>query len=684
MYILRALLIVTFVSNMLFGSAYAAQETPVVDSLRNIVETSTDSEALVKAYSKLCWIQRSLDPEQAIIYGNKALQLVKKYPNLDSYKPRILNYLGVVNRNKGDYNYAMNYYLEALDCATKQADNIQIAYSNNNLGGVFTLKGDYLSAITYLKKALDYFSKENDLTGMSYVCVNLGNLYRHMGEYSDALDYFDQALDYKKAVNDTIGLAISMNLKAIVLYKMERFSDAKEIYQKLQVIYIHNRDQKGLGFIKYYLGLIAMEDNNMSLAIKYFNKAESINHSIVNIKGVADDQISKALAYAKIGDFKSALMWIEKGSKIANEIGDLETLRDAYKNYSEIYYLHKEYKKAYDFQVKYQETFMKYNDQLTKEKIAALRVNNELDKKKAKTNNLESRNALLEENASLDMEKIRYQKYALILLLVVIILIAIPFFIMVRKNNRKHDYNEELQQKNMELVDANKTREKFLSIIGHDLKNPFNSVLGLASLLVEEWDVLPDSEKKAIIYEIHNSGNSIYELMDNLLLWAKNQSKAIQLHPERFDINEYVIEVYEIFRSQANFKEIKIELNIGSQNNVYADPNMISTVIRNLLSNALKFTRRNGLIKIDVKNNNSEIEFAISDNGKGIPPEDLKRIIDEQDAYSTKGTVNETGTGLGLLVVQDFVKKNNGLFWVESLVNHGSTFRFTLPKEKGI
>jgi len=674
--------IIVFLLVIILGGIHAEVSLPIVDSLERLVEVSEDEETLVKAYSQLCWIQRSRDTESATQYGNKALQLINDNENFLKYKPQILNYLGVVNRNKGDYNYAMNYYLEALDIATKLGDNIQIAYSNNNLGGVYTLKGDYLNAISYLQKALDYFTRENDFAGMGYVCVNLRNLHRHMDEYKVALDYFNQAIEYKKNVQDTIGIAISMNLKAIVLFKSGEFSKAQKIYQQLQPIYIHNRDQKGLSFIKYYLGLIALKKKNYHQAVEYFENAEQINTSVGNKKGVGAALINKALALAYLGDFKNALNTIESGSIIANEIGDLEVQRDAYKNYSDIYYLMNDYKRAYIYLQKYQETFQKYNDQLTKDRIASLRVKNELDKKKDRTKYLEKRNALLEDNVKLDKEKIKYQRYFLILLVVAIIFIVIPFFVLIRKNIKKHDFNEELQQKNKELIEANQTREKFLSIIGHDLKNPFNSVLGLASLLVEEWDALPNTEKKTIVYEIHNSGNNIYELMDNLLLWAKNQSKTIKLHQQQFDINEYIIEVYEIFRSQANFKNIKIDLNIGQNNMVYADPNMISTVIRNLMSNALKFTRKEGLIQIELKNKDTEIEFAISDNGKGIPPEDLKRILDEQDAYSTKGTTNETGTGLGLLVVQDFVRKNNGLFWVESVVDSGSTFRFTLPKYK--
>ncbi len=170
--------------------------------------------------------------------------------------------------------------------------------------------------------------------------------------------------------------------------------------------------------------------------------------------------------------------------------------------------------------------------------------------------------------------------------------------------------------------------------------------------------------------------------MDNLLLWAKNQSNSIKIYKEEFDVNEHIIDVYELFRNQASFKEIKIILNIGDENMVYADTNMINTVIRNLMSNAIKFTRKGGKVEVDIKHTANELEFNVSDNGKGILPEDLKRILDDKSTHTTKGTANETGTGLGLLLVKEFIRQNNGVFWVDSKPGVGSRFCFTLPRSK--
>jgi signal transduction histidine kinase len=170
--------------------------------------------------------------------------------------------------------------------------------------------------------------------------------------------------------------------------------------------------------------------------------------------------------------------------------------------------------------------------------------------------------------------------------------------------------------------------------------------------------------------------------LDNLLIWSRTQTSSTKLIPESFDINETIGQISDIFRNQATYKQINVRLEISGIKKVYADPNMIATVIRNLFSNALKFTNENGQIEIRTVQKADIVEFSITDNGKGILPEDLKKIFEDKGHKTTKGTANETGSGLGLLLSKDFIQRNNGLIWVESKPGKGSSFIFTLPIDK--
>jgi len=666
---------------LVFTSLYSQSEktTPYVDSLEKVATHSVDTYTLIKTNALLCWLQRNRNPADAINYGNKALNLINQNPRYDSIRPEILNYLGVVNRNKGDYSAAMTYYFDALEAAEKDKNLIQIAYSNNNLGGLFTLKGDYNNAIKYMEKALLTFNLLRDYRGMGYVNINLGNLYRQNYEYETAIKYFDDAIELKKQVNDSVGITTALNLKALSQFENNNSEAAKKIYTQLQGLYEHNQDLRGLSMVKIYLGKIALEKKDYHSALKHFKNAYNYTKEVDFLQGQSITQTYIGFVYYHLGDREKAFDYLYNGLRIAKEIGDTESLITAYKHLAEVFKGIQDFKQAYNYQTLYNEEFQLKYDHEIRERLNALRINNELDKSDEVNRILADKNAEQSANIVHLNKMIWVYRIAMLIMIVLLVLFVYRIVLLYRRNKNKLNDNEELKKANFELQEANSLRERFLSIIGHDLKNPFNSVLGLTSLLVEEWESIPDSEKKYIINEVNGTGNTLYELMDNLLLWAKNQNEAIKIYKEVFDLNETIVDVYELFRNQASFKEIKLQMEIGETNMVLADPNMINTVVRNLVSNAIKFTRKGGKILIEVKELPDEVEFCITDNGKGILPDDLKRILDDKTSHSTKGTANETGTGLGLLLVKDFIKQNKGIFWVDSKPGVGSQFCFKLP-----
>ena len=283
------------------------------------------------------------------------------------------------------------------------------------------------------------------------------------------------------------------------------------------------------------------------------------------------------------------------------------------------------------------------------------------------------------ENGTEAIQIIDFQAYFVIIIILFLATIILFFFLYFKKVKENKTSTEILCKQNELLQEANNTKEKFLSIIGHDLKNPFNSVLGLSNLIIEQWESLEEKERLNITNEINNSSQNIYELLDNLLIWSRTQTSNTQMVPEAFDLNEKIQEIFELFKNQAHYKNINVRLEISNIKKVFADPNMIATVIRNLLSNSLKFTFAGGQIVIRTQKKADIVEFSISDNGKGILPDDLKRIFKDKGNIKTKGTANESGSGLGLLLAKDFVQRNGGLIWVESKPGKGSLFTFTLP-----
>ncbi len=237
---------------------------------------------------------------------------------------------------------------------------------------------------------------------------------------------------------------------------------------------------------------------------------------------------------------------------------------------------------------------------------------------------------------------------------------------------------EELNVKNKDLQKLNATKDKLFSIIAHDLKNPFNSILGFSELLDIKYDSYDDTKKKHFVQLIHSSSRSLFELLQNLLHWARSQTSDISENHKEFYINELIEQNIILFRNMLKNKGLKIHNKVIDKFKVIADRNMVDTVLRNLLSNSIKFTE-NGEITINAKNKGNYIKVSIKDAGIGISSDKLKKLFNSYEFHSTEGTRGESGTGLGLIICEEFVKRNKGKISVKSIVGEGTEFVFTIP-----
>ena len=230
------------------------------------------------------------------------------------------------------------------------------------------------------------------------------------------------------------------------------------------------------------------------------------------------------------------------------------------------------------------------------------------------------------------------------------------------------------------LKELNSTKDKFFSIIAHDLKSPFNGILGFSELLVEQIrnNDYTGIDKYAEI--IHKSSLRAINLLTNLMDWSKLQTGRMEFNPEYIEVNALITSVKELLNISADQKSIHIKLNLPNKLIIYTDKFMLETVLRNLISNAIKFTPKKGTVLISVEEKEYEFLFLVEDSGVGIEKKNLEKLFKIDENFSSPGTENETGTGLGLILCNDFIKKHNGKIWVESELEIGSKFYFSIPK----
>lgn len=243
---------------------------------------------------------------------------------------------------------------------------------------------------------------------------------------------------------------------------------------------------------------------------------------------------------------------------------------------------------------------------------------------------------------------------------------------------------KELNAKLLETIDelriANAGKDKFFRIIAHDLKNPFHSILGLSELLMDYAQSSNPDEIKQMASIINQSTDDAYKLLENLLAWSMSQTNCIPFSPQKNTVRKLLKEAVSLSSSSAKAKNISITCDVDEKTNVYADANMLSAILRNLISNAIKFTNKMGKIRISVSQTENDILFSVCDTGMGMPSEIIDKLFKIEEKISIPDTDSQLGTGLGLLLCKEFVEKHNGKIWVESEPGKGSDFKFTLSR----
>jgi signal transduction histidine kinase len=275
------------------------------------------------------------------------------------------------------------------------------------------------------------------------------------------------------------------------------------------------------------------------------------------------------------------------------------------------------------------------------------------------------------------------------IIVVVVFLLFIAFYTIITKNialklriiERKRA-EDALRESERRLSELNATKDKLFSIIAHDLKNPFNSILGFSDLLLENMHQYDSEKSLEFIEDINTTADHTLKLLENLLTWAESQTGQMSLHPENLNLQNVIREIVDILEASAKIKNISIHLLQAEKIEVSADKNMLLTILRNLIANAIKFTKPGGRIDVNAEAENGFIKITIADNGVGMTDEALKKLFQIDTNMTSSGTADEKGTGLGLIICKEFVERHGWKIWAESVLGEGAKFIFTIPKNK--
>jgi signal transduction histidine kinase len=672
--------LLVFIFIIFFSSVFSQ---PKIDSLRIELNKRKGSDRIPILHSLA--LQFSVKkPDSAINYAKEAIFLSNLYKKEDSIG-ELYQILGKNYKEKIDFKSSLNYYTLALEIYKNQKNKEKkISELYNSMGIIYGKIYNYERAFYYFHLAVNNMLKNNDFDRLPPILNNIGLIYLHIKDYEKAKENFLRALYISKSNNNLASSVSSLfNLSALYDNLDNQKISLKYQFEALEIC-IKLKDTLKTAISKLNIGIFYNKLSEPNTAIKYLNEAQEIFEKSSDAYKYYQTYTLQNLgsAYLKLKENDKAYNYLKQAYDISVKIKDNGCIRNSFENFSKFYEKTGDYKTALEYYKKYKSI----NDSIfTKEnsdKIAEMQVRYETEEKEKENEILRQKNTIQQ----LAIQKQIYLRNTFIavsgIVILLIVLVLYRFYIKKKANKLLSEKNKMITEQKEKLELANATKDKFFTLLAHDLKTPFYVIMKYAHYLKLEIDKMSINERDAIINELNDYTEHIYGLLENLLTWSRSQRGMIHLKKEMLNVAEIVEDSAKTYSYEQQTKEIKLTIEIPENLLIYADKYTIKTVIGNIYNNAIKFTNIGGEIKINAtKNVKNNVEILISDNGVGIDEDKIESLFTIGESYSTEGTMNEKGTGLGLIICKEFIDLNNGDIRVVSKKNEGSTFIIELPSK---
>lgn len=589
------------------------------------------------------------------------------------------------------FDLAMDHYLKALEIFEEMADTGRKASVYISLSQLFSGIKDNRKGMEYCSKALDLYQSTGDKNGQA-VALNLMGTLNLKTDPSSSCDFFKKALSIREEINDTLGIASCYNNLGICYQNDFDFNLSLSYYQRALDLYESLSEKLYVIVAMNNIGNIYGHLGHSGKRLEYLKKSLELTREISNARAEVNVLNNMAQFYYSSGKFNEAINYLKLSIEKARDGQVTEFVPSIYEYISEVYNAQGNHRKAFE----YHKEYVRLKDSIYNEsrnKIFDLQIAYITEREKKENEMLRLQNKMK------DMEVSRQTRYkfffGIMLLLSAIVAILVYRSYLIKKKTNKllseqknilEDMNQMLTVSENRLKELNMTKDKFFSIMAHDLKNPLGSMVSLADMINHNFKKIPVADLESFMRNLHLSVKTVYNLLENLLIWSRSQTNKLDYAPEFFELGPVADECIDLFSFQAAEKQITIANNIERQHLAFADKNMIFTVFRNLINNALKFSYPGGQVNIKSVSNGEFVSVIITDQGIGMIQRDLEKLFRIDIANTTIGSfggsqnafIKEKGTGLGLILCKEFVEKCGGKIRVESNQGTGSSFIFDL------
>jgi Signal transduction histidine kinase len=586
--------------------------------------------------------------------------------------------LGSIYRISGDFQSALKEDKKSLDASIRLNDSVRLARSYNYVAHDYFDMGEYDEAYQYFLHSYRFATSMKDSLLTTITLHNIGRVFKELGQFQPAKEYLKRSRAMSLSINDAEGEPYSLSELGDVMLREGKYDSA--LTTLLETIRLSRQQRLRVLLPKTMINIArihAMQEN-YQMALAYYDSANELYAGPKDRYGIAEVNLGKSLVYLNMGQFDEAHKYITTSLDQARALNARVLELNCFQHLSALYEKRGDYRKA----LEYFKLYEQFEDTLfsSDKQSRLLRYQVQFE-----TESKDSQIARLSLEQAEQRSAIRKQEFVRNILVVVMALSGILLITVYRSGQRRRKINQlllqhqvEMEKRSEELEKLNQVKDKFFSIISHDLRSPINALSGLLDLM--DKGAIDPSELSVHIKELRSRFNHTRTLLNNLLDWTLLQMDKLNLQAGKIDLHKIADENIQLLTSVPG-KSIRMVNNIPDPAIAFGDANTINLVIRNLITNAIKFTNDGGEVLITGQDKGKEWLISVKDNGIGMKPEILNILFDKTAPYTTRGTANEKGTGLGLILCKEFIEKNGGRIWVESSEGNGSTFFFTLPKE---
>ena len=626
----------------------------------------------IKLLVELAFSYRYLEMDSLYSIGKRALEYSEKI-DYTYGKIKGLDALGNYYYNKGEREKSMPLFQEALRLATEAKDIPSELSIINAMAQNYSFEGNYAEALNLNLKGIDLAREIDNQPMLSVLNENIAGLYADQKDFKNALMFYDTVQKINRRLGDEVIDAETQSNMASLYKDAKDYKNAMFNINRSISTFEKHKVYDWLAYAYEVKGDIYLDQEKYKWALYWYDQSNMLfKHQIEDDRIKIQLMNGMAKVYFGLEQDSLALVYAKKGLALSDKIKSLQGKIDCSET---LYKLHKKNGNTPEA-LAYLESFKILSDSLFKDKNKQ-----SLSLLETKLQYEQEKQELIEANETALAKQRNYIYFSVIILMI----LSIITFVIRRSENIQRKLNRELKEKSSavtqresQLHEINKTNTKLFSIIGHDLRGPIGGLQSMLKLFTD--GEISTKEFVSFIPKLKTDVDNISFTLNNLLSWGMNQLNGVVTKPKRVSLSNLVNNNIQLLSEIANSKSIKIINQLPENPRIWADSHQMDIVVRNILSNAIKFTPENGLITINAVEKAGMWQVSIRDTGIGMTAEMQRSIFKDSSNITTYGTNNEKGTGLGLSLCKEMVLKNNGEIWVDSVPRKGTTFYFTVPK----